>query len=330
MNKRGVDSELASVIVVSLLLLGTCNGNVIDKCGGLSYNYYDKACPQLQHIVRASLSSAFLLDPSSPPALLRLMFHDCQVQGCDASILVDQPTEMDSAKNFGIRKRELIGAVKAALELVCPKQVSCADVIILAAREAVALSGGPLIAVPLGRKDAVSTPGSHVADALLPPATADVDSVLRLFGAKGMTVEESVAIMGAHTLGVTHCNNAMQRFNNTSKSAKDNIDPQFEKLIRLACPQSFPFSSKYTFILNDQTSTIFDTNYYENTIGGRGPLRVDTEMATDPRTQPFVRAFAADPNLFLRSFSSAFVKLSCSNVLTGTRGNVRSVCHKVN
>lgn len=122
-------------------------------------------------------------------------------QGCDASILIEpsgdqQFTELDSAKNFGIRKRELIGSIKTSLEVECPQQVSCSDLIILAAREAVALTGGPLIAVPLGRKDSLSTPSKHVADSELPPSTADVDSILNLFAGIDMTIEESVAIMG--------------------------------------------------------------------------------------------------------------------------------------
>lgn len=132
-------------------------------------------------------------------------------QGCDASILIEpsgdqyqQFTELDSAKNFGIRKRELVGEIKTSLETECPKQVSCSDIIILAAREAVALTGGPLIAVPLGRKDSLSTPSKHVADSELPPSTADVDSILSLFAGKAMTVEESVAIMGIFIFSCFH------------------------------------------------------------------------------------------------------------------------------
>lgn len=47
---------------------------------GLSYNFYEKSCPQVEDIVRNGLQPMFLTDPTSAPALLRLMFHDCQVQ----------------------------------------------------------------------------------------------------------------------------------------------------------------------------------------------------------------------------------------------------------
>lgn len=65
------------------------------------------------------------------------------------------------------------------VEAQCPKQVSCADILVLAAREAVALSGGPRIKVPLGRRDSPQIPTYELADAFLPPATAGVTDMLR-------------------------------------------------------------------------------------------------------------------------------------------------------
>lgn len=86
-------------------------------------------------------------------------------QGCDASILLDQnqglnnDSEMASSRNFGIRNQETIQYIKNIIEAECPGQaVSCADIIVLAAKESVALSG-PEIQIPFGRKD--STTSSH-------------------------------------------------------------------------------------------------------------------------------------------------------------------------
>ncbi|CAH2053500.1 unnamed protein product [Thlaspi arvense] len=337
MKPKSKASAYASCFLV-MSLLSSCfiNGDQMEtNYEGLSYNYYEKTCPRIEEIVRSSLSPMFILDPTSPAALLRLMFHDCQVQGCDASILIEpsgdhQFTEFDSAKNFGIRKRESIGAIKTSLEAECPRQVSCSDIIILAARDAVALSGGPLISVPLGRKDSLSTPSKHVADSLLPPSTADVDTTLSLFADMAMTVEESVAIMGSHTLGVTHCNNVLSRFDNANVTTA-NMDPRFQTFLRVVCPEFSPSSitAEATFVPNDQTAVVFDTAYYDDAIAGRGNLRIDSEIGADPRTRPFVEAFAADQDRFFNAFSSAFVKLSSYKVLTGNKGVVRSVCDKV-
>ena len=84
------------------------------------------------------------------------------------------------------------------VEAACPNQVSCADILILAAREAVATSGGPHIRVPLGRRDSSLTPSYQLANSLLPPSTIGVEEMLQIFTNKGMSVEESVAIMGTY------------------------------------------------------------------------------------------------------------------------------------
>lgn len=47
--------------------------------------------------------------------------------------------ELKSDKNFGIRKMGIIDMIKTSLEQHCPQTVSCADIIQLAAREAIYL-----------------------------------------------------------------------------------------------------------------------------------------------------------------------------------------------
>lgn len=124
------------------------------------------------------------------------------MQGCDASILVDSgsESEMSSSRNFGVRKSKNINLIKAAVERACPAQVSCSDILVLAAREAVSLSGGPTINVPLGRRDSSIPPTARRAESSLPPNNIALDQALDLFWRKGMTIEETVAILGTHIL----------------------------------------------------------------------------------------------------------------------------------
>lgn len=122
------------------------------------------------------------------------------IKGCDASILLNShdltsSSEMESSRNFGIRKLEMISHIKTILEINCPGQVSCADIIALAAKESVFITGGPKIKIPLGRKDSV-TFSSQQADANIPAAGIAVDKFLQIFKSYGMTLEESVAILG--------------------------------------------------------------------------------------------------------------------------------------
>lgn len=316
-------------VFIFILFSFNLHSDILEAKGGqsLSYEFYKESCPQVENIVRAALQSIHIIDPTSAPALLRLLFHDCQVQGCDASILLDSNNggspEIISRKNFGVKKLEHINVIKSMVEAACPLKVSCADILVLAAREAVALSLGPRIEVPLGRRDSSAAPSSEVADALLPPVSIGVDGMLRLFAGKGMTVKESVAIMGAHTLGVTHCLNILGRLASDTK-----MSPEFEVSLRLSCPFG-SLTPNTSFVLNDPTTLMFDNHYYWNTLRGRGVLKIDADLATDPITTQFVQRFAANEGEFFRTFSSAFVKLSSYGVLTGKQGMIRRTCNKL-
>lgn len=66
------------------------------------------------------------------------------LQGCDGSLLLDDTPDMLGEKlslsNINsLRSYEVVDEIKEALENVCPGIVSCADIIIMASRDAVAL-----------------------------------------------------------------------------------------------------------------------------------------------------------------------------------------------
>ena len=63
------------------------------------------------------------------------------LQGCDASIMLDNSPSIDSEKfsfvnNNSIRGFEVIDGAKAQVESICPGVVSCADIAAVAARDA--------------------------------------------------------------------------------------------------------------------------------------------------------------------------------------------------
>ena len=96
----------------------------------------------MQAIVGAIVARAHAEDPRMAASLLRLHFHDCFVQGCDASVLLDADgsgrfvTEKRSNPNRdSLRGFEVIDEIKAAVEHACPRVVSCADIVALAARD---------------------------------------------------------------------------------------------------------------------------------------------------------------------------------------------------
>ncbi|KAJ8480286.1 hypothetical protein OPV22_024013 [Ensete ventricosum] len=123
--------------------------------GQLSPSFYSQTCPTLQTIVGLTMRTTLLLDPRMGASLLRLFFHDCFVNGCDASVLLDDTATFTGEKNAGpnansLRGFGVIDTIKTTVELVCPGTVSCADILALAARDGVALLGGPSWTVALG------------------------------------------------------------------------------------------------------------------------------------------------------------------------------------
>lgn len=62
------------------------------------------------------------------------------MQGCDASVLISgSSAERNAVTNTGLRGFEVIDNAKSQLEASCPGVVSCADILALAARDAVDL-----------------------------------------------------------------------------------------------------------------------------------------------------------------------------------------------
>lgn len=269
---------------------------------------------------------------------------------------------MDSPNNFGIRKREVIGEIKSMVDKVCPDRVSCADILVLAAREAVAVTKGPTIRVPLGRRD--STVAYTRDDAsifhLPPPDTFVARSLGYLDNLDvGLNDEEKVALLGknklitillihtiililieivfcndifvclfvsgAHTLGISRCTSIQERID---FPGIPDIDKAFVNKLRKLCPKGAP-SNKNTSLANDRTPYIFDRDYFIGSTGGRGLLVTD-DVGSDRFTVTYVGKFIQDPDYFFNVFSSAFIKLSTSQILTGNAGEIRKQCDKLN
>ncbi|CAN6899876.1 unnamed protein product [Brassica oleracea var. botrytis] len=124
----------------------------------LSLNYYDKSCPNFEKIVDTKVRQWTKSDPSLGPALLRLLFHDCGVTGCDASVLLDhEGSERKSPASKTLRGFELIDDIKSEMEKSCPKLVSCADILAAATRSATYQLGGPYWPNAYGRQAAVTS-----------------------------------------------------------------------------------------------------------------------------------------------------------------------------
>ncbi|KAB2081921.1 hypothetical protein ES319_A05G164900v1 [Gossypium barbadense] len=301
----------------------------------LSVNYYAKSCPQVEQLVGSITSQQFKETPVSAPATIRLFFHDCFVEGCDASILIaTQPgskilAEKDAADNRDLRTEgfDTITRAKALVESKCPGIVSCADILAIAARDLIHLAGGPYYVVKKGRWDGKISMASRVPNNL-PHANSTVDQLIKLFSSKGLTIQDLVVLSGAHTIGFAHCKNFVDRLYNYkgTKQADPAIDPRLLKALKMSCPQ-VGGNDDIVAPFDVTTPFVFDHAYYANLQSKLGLLASDEGLFLDPRTKPLVQSFGLDKAKFFLAFSAAMEKMGSIGVKRGRRhGEKRKVC----
>ncbi|XP_024979391.1 peroxidase N1-like isoform X1 [Cynara cardunculus var. scolymus] len=301
--------------------------------GQTRIGFYGTTCPTVQTIVQATVRSAFQTNPAVAAGLLRMFFHDCFVLGCDASVLVSGPsTERTAPPNLSLVGFEVIDAAKTQIETVCPGVVSCADILALAARDAVVLTGGTAWSLPTGRRDGLV---SRASDTVNLPAFNDPISVqISKFADKNLNTQDLVALVGGHTIGTAACavfSYRLYNFSGTNQPDPD-INPAFLPQLRALCPNGGNASTRVA--LDTGSVNRFDTSYFVNVRNGRGVLESDAKLLSNPTTQTFVQRFsgaAGVPALnFNDEFARAMVKLGNTELKTGSQGEIRRVCSAIN
>ncbi|GLJ14689.1 hypothetical protein SUGI_0238030 [Cryptomeria japonica] len=107
---------------------------------GLSWTFYSTSCPTLELIVRELIEFYLNQDITQAAGLLRLHFHECFVQGCGGSVLLNGTTsERLVPPNVSLRAMAftIINGIKARVEAACSGVVSCADILALASCDSV-------------------------------------------------------------------------------------------------------------------------------------------------------------------------------------------------
>ncbi|KAG8382732.1 hypothetical protein BUALT_Bualt05G0107900 [Buddleja alternifolia] len=294
----------------------------------LSPTFYDTTCPSATTIIRTSIRRAIFTERRMAASLIRLHFHDCFVQGCEASILLDETSTIQSEKTAlpninSARGFEVIEAAKREVERRCPGIVSCADVLALAARDASVAVGGPSWTVRLGRRDS-TTASRDLANSDLPSPFAGLNALIAAFASKGLTAREMVALSGAHTIGQAQC----FLFRTRIYSNGTDIDANFARFRRRQCPQSGGDSNLAP--LDFETPNSFDNNYYRNLVHRRGLLQSDQILLSGGSTDSIVNEYSNNPRLFASDFANAMIRMSEIELLLGQNGIIRRVCSAIN
>ncbi|XP_047179607.1 peroxidase A2-like [Vigna umbellata] len=322
-------SLLATIFLVLTL--------VFPSEGQLSATFYSSTCSNVSTIVRNSVQQALTSDSRIAASLTRLHFHDCFVDGCDGSILLDvggniTQSEKDAAPNANsVRGYDVIDSIKSTVESSCPGVVSCADILALAAESSVSLSEGPSWTVLLGRRDSL-TANQGGANTSLPSPFESLANITSKFSAVGLDTTDLVALSGAHTFGRSQCQFFSQRlfdFNGTG-NPDSTLNTTYLSTLQQNCPQNGNGAT-----LNDldlSTPDTFDNDYFTNLLIHKGLLQTDQELfSTDgASTIPIVNNFANNQTAFFEAFAQSMINMGNINPLTGTQGEIRSDCKKVN
>uniref|UniRef100_J3L854 Peroxidase n=1 Tax=Oryza brachyantha TaxID=4533 RepID=J3L854_ORYBR len=290
---------------------------------GLSFDFYRKSCPKAESVVRKFVKDAVRKDVGLAAGLLRLHFHDCFVQGCDASVLLDGsatgPGEQQAPPNLTLRPSafKAVNDIRDRLDKACGAAVvSCSDVLALAARDSVVVTGGPEYKVPLGRRDSTKFASQQDVLSGLPPPSAAVPALLDI----KLDATDLVALSGGHTVGLAHCSSFEGRLFPRQDPA---MNGTFARRLRRTCPAA---GTDRRTVNDIRTPNVFDNMYYVNLVNREGLFTSDQDLFSNAGTKPIVAKFAADQKAFFDQFAVSMVKMGQISVLTGSQGQVRRNC----
>ncbi|KAL6843358.1 hypothetical protein ACP4OV_027071 [Aristida adscensionis] len=323
-------------LLVYYLAVMVAGGGLASASRELTADFYSETCPQALPTIKLLVGAAVLREPRMGASLVRLHFHDCFVNGCDGSILLDDTADMVGEKtakpnNNSVRGYEVIDTIKSAVNAVCfGNVVSCADILAVAARDSIVALGGSSYEVLLGRRDA-RTATADDADNGLPTPFMDLPALVDSFNSHGLSLRDLVVLSGAHTLGYARCSLFRGRLYNETAT----LDPAYAAALRKLCPPAAGGGDDDAMAPLDGTPAAVDAEFYRGLMRGRALLHSDQQLyqgggGGGGRSEALVRHYAEKPGAFWEDFGAAMVKLGRLSPLTGDEGEVRENCRVVN
>ncbi|XAR62407.1 Peroxidase [Bertholletia excelsa] len=317
-------SFTASSILLTYCFLLSC----LVSSSQLATDYYSTTCPNLLKIVREEVQNALRTEMRMAASLLRLHYLDCFVNGCDASVLLDgRDSEKFAVPNLNsARGFEVVDKIKSAVESSCRGVVTCADILAIAARDAVVLSGGKHWKVELGRRDGVVA-NQTAANTEIPSPSASLDAITSKFVSLGLSLTDMVVLSGGHTIGLARCASLSNRLYNLT-------DPNVASDLKTRCPADGDGNN--TVPLDRNSRDLFDNHYYKNLVSGKGLLQYDQMLYSSASgeaasaTKALVERYSNDLNVFLDDFAISMVKMGRISPLTGYNGQIRKNCRVIN
>ncbi|KDO60613.1 hypothetical protein CISIN_1g020951mg [Citrus sinensis] len=182
--------------------------------------------------------------------------------------------------------------------------------------------GGPSWKVRLGRRDS-TTASRAAANTSIPPPTSNLSALISSFSAQGLSLKNMVALAGGHTVGKARCTSFRGHIYNDS-----NIDTSFARSLQQRCPRRG--NDNVLANLDRQTPTCFDNLYYKNLLNKKGLLHSDQELFNGNSADFLVKRYAASISVFFKDFARGMIKMGNIKPLTGSAGQIRINCRKIN
>ena len=137
---------------------------------------------------------------------------------------------------------------------------------------------------------------------------------------------------GAHTFGRAQCRFFSSRLYNFSGSgsADSTVNTTYLATLQQNCPQN---GTGFTLNnLDPSTPDGFDNNYFTNLLTNEGLLQSDQELfsTNGSSTVSIVNNYATNQTAFFEAFAQSMINMGNISPLTGTQGEIRSDCKKLN
>jgi len=144
-----------------------------------------------------------------------------------------------------------------------------------------------------------------------------------------------VVLLGAHTVGVTHCSKIKKTRLYSYGGKTGATDPSLHQddaqvYKKYVCPNTAASDNNILYLDAQSSVSRLDNSYYKRLQGRHGVLSVDQNLYANGTSTKWHVDRLANTNDFYWLFPKTLVKLGEINVLTGTQGEVRRVCSRFN
>lgn len=128
--------------------------------------------------------------------------------------------------------------------------------------------------------------------------------------------------VGAHTIGKARCLLFRNHIYNET-----NINPAFANWVKANCPLVGGDSNLSPF---DGSTNTFDNTYFKDLKNWKGLLHSDQELYNGGSTDYLVNTYSNSTATFFSDFANAMIKMGSLSPLTGSPGQIRTSCRKIN